>query len=233
MNLAVIPARGGSKRIPRKNVRAFAGKPIIVWSIEAAFHSGVFDRVVVSTDDEEIADVGRAAGAEVPFTRPAELADDHTGTRAVMAHAVAALTVAEPSTTIVCCLYPTAPFVAADDLRSAVDLLRTDADTDVVMTVAAFASPIWRALVLDGDRLRRALPGYAGARSQDLPPAYFDVGQFYMARSEVWLDPGRRFVTGAVPIVVPAERAIDINTAADWAHAERTFRALGLAARRS
>jgi len=223
VNLAVIPARGGSKRVPRKNVRPFAGKPVIVWSIEAAIAAGAFEHVIVSTDDQEIADVARAAGASVPFLRPAELADDHTGTRPVMRHAVTAFAELHGLPDTVLCLYPAAPFVTAAHLREAVALLAERADVDVVMPVAEFPSTIWRALGIDDGRLKRHFPEHGAARSQDLPPAYYDAGQWYLARGPVWTGSERRFVTGALPLVVPPHLAHDINTPADWERAERDF----------
>jgi pseudaminic acid cytidylyltransferase len=226
MNLCVIPARGGSKRIPRKNVRPFGGRPIIEWSIDAALASGVFDLVWVSTDDPEIAAIARAAGAGVPFTRPPHLADDHAGTRAVVRHAVLHAQAIAETPQVTCCLYPTAPFVTAADLRSATGLLQREPDAMLVMTVTPFPSPIWRALEIDRGRIARVFPEHAGARSQDLPVAYFDAGQYYVGRSAVWIDTNGPFVGGALPVILPPERAHDINTLDDWDAAERDFAVL-------
>lgn len=225
MRLLVIPARGGSKRIPRKNVRAFAGKPMIAWSIEAALNAEAFDRVVVSTDDEEIASVARSAGAEVPFLRAPELADDFTGTRQVVQDTIHRLTqaTASPRPSIVGCLYATAPLVGVDDLRSAVALLEADPTVDIVMTVARYASPIFRAFEVSDGRLRRAFPQYGRTRSQDLPTAYHDAGQFYIARTRRWLDDATPLTHEAHPIVIPPDRAIDIDDEDDWRRAERAF----------
>ena len=225
MRLLVIPARGGSKRIPRKNVRPFAGKPMIAWSIEAALNAQVFDRVVVSTDDEEIATAARAAGAEVPFIRTPDLADDFTGTRQVVQDAIHQLTRAadSPHPSIVGCLYATAPLVGVDDLRNAVDLLETDSTVDVVMTVARYATPIFRAFEIADGRLRRAFPQFSRTRSQDLPATYHDAGQFYIARTRRWLDDRTALTHEAHPLVIPPERAVDIDDEDDWRRAERAF----------
>lgn len=225
MRLLVIPARGGSKRIPRKNVRSFAGKPMITWSIEAALSAQVFDRVVVSTDDEEIAAAARAAGAEVPFLRTPDLADDFTGTRQVVQDAIHQLTRAatSPDPSIVGCLYATAPLVAIDDLRTAVDVLEADPTVDVVLSVARYATPIYRAFEIADGRLRRAFPQYGRTRSQDLPATYHDAGQFYIARTRRWLDDATPLTHEGHPIVIPPDRAVDIDDEDDWRRAERAF----------
>ena len=152
MKIAVIPARGGSKRIPRKNIRPFGGKPMIAWSIEAALASGCFDRVIVSTDDGEIADVARRCGAEVPFMRPPELSDDHTGTIPVIAHAILAAQQEGSAATAVCCIYATAPFVRPEDLLDCLDLLER-AGSDYAFSVTTYASPIQRAVRVTAARV--------------------------------------------------------------------------------
>lgn len=232
MKLAMIPARGGSKRIPRKNIRAFAGKPMIAWSIEAALASGCFDRVVVSTDDDEIAAAAAAHGAEVPFRRPAALSDDHAGTVAVVAHAIAELLPADEPGDVVCCIYATAPFVSVDDLRRGAELLEA-ASCDYVLPVARYPYPIQRALRLAEDgRVTMFDPDRYGTRSQDLEPAWHDAGQFYWGRAAAWRAQRPILAPGSVAIPLPAHRVQDIDTPEDWTRAEwmfRTIQAMGAA----
>lgn len=226
MKLAVIPARGGSKRIPRKNVREFCGRPIIAWSIQAARDSLCFDRIIVSTDDAEIADVARAAGAEVPFVRPAALADDHTGTMPVISHAIEWQRSHGAAPDAVCCLYATAAFVRSVDLRAGLDALEASG-ADYAFTVTTFASPIQRALRLtSAGRLAMFEPERFATRSQDLETAYHDAAQFYWGRCEAWLRNRPIFSADAVPIVLPRHRVQDIDSLEDWTRAEWLFRAL-------
>lgn len=225
MRLAVIPARGGSKRIPRKNIREFCGRPIIAWSIEAALQSGCFDRVVVSTDDEQIAAAARACGAEAPFLRPAALADDHAGTLAVMRHAVETLAV-DRQAGRVCCIYATAPFLRAEDLRRGLETLE-QSGADYAFSVTSFAFPIQRALRLTPrGRVEMFDPAQFATRSQDLEEAWHDAGQFYWGRAAAWLDKAPLFGHGAAPVILPRHRVQDIDTPEDWLRAEWLFRAM-------
>lgn len=225
MRLAVIPARGGSKRIPRKNIKPFGGKPMIAWSIEAARQSGCFDRVVVSTDDEEIAAVARELGAAVPFMRPAALADDHAGTLAVMRHAVDACGV-DRATGRVCCIYATAPFLLAEDLRRGLEILE-QTGADYAFSVTSFAFPIQRALRLTPrGRVEMFDPAQFATRSQDLEEAWHDAGQFYWGSAAAWLDEAPLFGHGAAPVILPRHRVQDIDTPEDWLRAEWLFRAM-------
>lgn len=227
MRLAVIPARGGSKRIPRKNIRPFAGRPMLAWPVEAALRAGCFDRIVVSTDDAEIAEVARAAGAEVPFLRPAELADDHAGTIAVMRHAIGELLTAPGRDDLVCCLYATAPFVQADDLTGGLQLLQSQADCDFVLGVAAHRAPIQRALRLDAaGRVSMFDATQFTRRSQDLEPAYHDAGQFCWGRASAWLGVDNVFTPTCRAWQLPAYRVQDIDSPEDWLRAEWMFQAL-------
>lgn len=223
--LALIPARGGSKRIPRKNVRPFAGKPMIGYAIDVAQRSGLFDAVVVSTDDEEIADISRQLGAEVPFTRPAQLADDHTPTVPVVAHAIGAMKALNRTFDHVCCLYPACPLLEASDLQQAFELLQAT-DAPYVFPVLPFPAPIQRALRrTDDGRTEPFDARHSQTRSQDLEPAYYDAGQFYWGRAESWLQ-GLDIHRNGRTIVLPGWRAVDIDTPDDWLRAEALYRAL-------
>lgn len=225
MRLAVIPARGGSKRIPRKNVKDFCGKPMIAWSIQTALESGCFDRVIVSTDDDEIADVAIAFGAEAPFRRPPELADDVTPTVPVIAHAVE-WQEQRHRVTRACCLYATAPFARAADLRDGLKRLESSG-ADYAFSATTYGFPIQRAIRVGEDgRVSMFQPEHAGTRSQDLEEAWHDAGQFYWGTTAAWL--ARRPIFGPTSIVVPLPRARvqDIDTVEDWDRAELIFNAL-------
>lgn len=225
MTVCVIPARGGSKRIPRKNIRDFCGKPMLCWSIEAALSSGVFDRIIISTDDDEIADVATAAGAEAPFRRPAELADDHATTIAVIVHALDWLEARGDTPKALCCLYATAPFAQAQDIRDGLTRL---SDADWVIPVTTYAHPIQRALRQNhAGELAMLDPTLYATRSQDLEEAWHDAGQFYWAKSEAWRDPARApYVSHTRALPLPRHRVQDIDTPEDWARAEAMFRAV-------
>ncbi len=225
MNLAIIPARGGSKRIPRKNIRLFAGKPVIAWSIEAALASGCFDRVIVSTDDHETAAIARNCGAEVPFLRPEHLSDDHTGTTPVIRHAIESLGGAS-TYSMACCIYATAPFVTAELLALGRDVL-LESGADYAITVTSYPFPIQRAVRRTTDnRMEMFYPEYFSARSQDLEEAFHDAGQFYWGRSEAWLSDKILFGHDTAPVLVPRHQVQDIDTEEDWVSAEWLFRAM-------
>jgi N-acylneuraminate cytidylyltransferase len=222
-NVAIIPARGGSKRIPRKNLLPFDGVPMIVRSIRTALESGLFDQVVVSTDDAEIADVARAHGAQVPFLRPAELADDFTGTAAVIVHALQQL----PAFDYVCCVYATAPLLQARYLRQGLELLEQHPDRSFAFSVCSFGFPVQRALTLDGQGALTALyPEFRHTRSQDLPEAFQDAGQFYWGRSEAWLRGEVVYSPASLPVILPRHLVQDIDTPEDWKRAEYLYAAL-------
>jgi len=228
MKLAIIPARGGSKRIPRKNIKAFGGKPMIAWSIEAARLSGCFDRIIVSTDDVEIVDVARAHGAEVPFMRPPELSDDQTGTIPVIAHAIDWLIRNAGPVEFACCIYATAPFVQAEDLRRGFDLLQ-QIGADYAFSVTNYAFPIQRAIRITADqRVEMFNPENFTSRSQDLEEAFHDAGQFYWGRAAAWLAGKPLLSHDAVPMMLPRHRVQDIDTPEDWVHAEWLFKAMQL-----
>jgi pseudaminic acid cytidylyltransferase len=220
MKLAIIPARGGSKRIPRKNITMFGGKPMIAWSIEAALASGCFDHVIVSTDDAEIAEVARAHGAEVPFMRPPELSNDHAGTIPVVAHAVNWMAQEAGPVEFACCLYATAPFVQAQDLRQGLEVLQRS-EAQYAFTVTNFAAPIQRSFRITGQqRIEMFNPAQFNSRSQDLEEAYHDAGQFYWGRADAWLSAIPLFSQASTPIVLPRYRVQDIDTPDDWIRAE-------------
>jgi len=223
MSICVIPARGGSQRIPKKNIRWFCGRPMISWSIAAARAANVFDRIVVSTDDAEVADVARAEGADVPFERPAAISGDHVATGPVVAHAVEALALA--ADVPVCCLYATAPLVQAADLAAGLPLLKSN--VTYVVAVTTFPYPIQRALRrhANGGISMMALNNMS-TRSQDLEEAWHDAGQFYWARAETWTAGTPVFATGAYGLPLPRHRVQDIDTLEDWQHAEKLFAAL-------
>lgn len=226
MRVAVIPARGGSKRIPRKNVRLFAGEPMIAHSIRAAAASDCFDRIVVSTDDDEIAEIAAGFGAEIPFRRPAELSDDHTGTVDVVRHAVSALEAAGPLLSHVCCVYATAPFLSPQTLREGLETLKSSASS-YVFGVAEFTSPIQRALRIRDDRRVEPLwPENVDVRSQDLEPTFHDAGQFYWGTAEAWREAQPLHASSASALVLPSHRVQDIDTPEDWARAEYLYAAL-------
>ena len=223
MSVCVIPARGGSKRIPRKNIKPFHGLPMIGWSIEAAQQSGLFDRIVVSTDDAEIAETALSLGAEIPFIRPDDLANDFTATVPVIAHAIEALALTPD--TPVCCLYATAPFVQAGDLTKGLRLLGEGASYAVALT--RFDYPIQRALRRGNDgEISMMDPAQMQTRSQDLEPAWHDAGQFYWALASTWRSDAAVFGGGARGVELPSHRVVDIDTPDDWTRAEALFRGL-------
>lgn len=220
MKIAVIPARGGSKRIPRKNIRLFGDKPMLAHPVSTALQSGVFDRVVVSTDDPEIADVAREYGAEVPFIRPAELSDDFVNTGAVLAHATQWMRSHGWAPEALCCIYATAPFLMADDLIKGWEQFKSG-QWDMVFSATTFPFPIQRAFrMLPDGGVAMFQPEYLFSRSQDLEEAYHDAGQFYWAGGDVWESGKAVFGEKSVPIILPRWRVQDIDTPEDWQRAE-------------
>jgi pseudaminic acid cytidylyltransferase len=226
LSVAIIPARGGSKRIPKKNIKNFCGREMIAYSIEAARRSGCFDRVLVSTDDAEIAAVAKRYGAEVPFIRPSKLSDDFATTSEVMGHAIKWLDQQSYDTPFVCCIYATAPFVSEKDLQLGYERLVASEDVDFVFSASAFPSSIYRAIEVDDRAVRMLNPEYAAVRSQDLPDAYHDAGQFYWGRKSAFIRGGQIFTKSSRVVLVPRERVQDIDTPADWEFAETLFYAM-------
>lgn len=225
MNVAIIPARGGSKRIPHKNIKEFCGRPMIAWSIEAARQSGCFSRVLVSTDDAFIAEIAKQYGAEVPFTRPAELSNDHIGTIPVVRHAVEWLIQQGQQPERACCIYATAPFICPEDIMRGLKIL-TDTCSDYAFSVTSYPFPIQRAIRITAHgRVEMFSPQLFNTRSQDLEEAYHDAGQFYWGRVSAWLEGKMIFSTDAAPVLLPRYQVQDIDTMEDWYRAELMFQA--------
>jgi N-acylneuraminate cytidylyltransferase len=220
MKIAVIPARGGSKRIPRKNIKYFCGKPMIAWSIEVAQASGLFDHIIVSTDDAEIAAVAKQWGAEVPFMRPFELSNDYAGATEVIAHATQWAADQGFDLEAVCCIYATAPFVQVPDLKQGWEALNTGA-WDYAFAATDFAAPIFRSFKQTPEGgVEMFFPEQFATRSQDLPSALHDAGQFYWGRPSAWLEGKRVFDHNSRLIIIPRWRVQDIDTPDDWRRAE-------------
>lgn len=220
MKLAVIPARGGSKRIPRKNIRLFSGKPMIEWSITAARESLCFDEIIVSTDDEEIAEVSRTCGAKVPFVRPAKLADDQTGTIPVIRHSIEWFREQGQDPSVVCCVYATAPFIRPADIRRGLKILE-EKDATYAFATTRFAFPIQRAIrVRSSGNMEMFFPDQFNSRSQDLEEAFHDAGQFYWGRAHAWLSEEVFFSPESAAVMLPRYRVQDIDTEEDWKRAE-------------
>jgi pseudaminic acid cytidylyltransferase len=224
MNICVIPARGGSKRIPRKNIRNFCGKPMIAWTIEAAKKSNCFAHFLVSTDDEEIAEIARQWGAEVPFLRPTELSGDYVATVPVIAHATQWFNSNVGPTENVCCLYATAPFVQAEDLQNGLRILQ-ESKAEYAFSVTSFPFPIQRAIRINSQgRVEMFQPEYLNTRSQDLEEAWHDAGQFYWGKAEAWLPGKTIFSIDSAPVKLARYRVQDIDTFEDWERAEMLFK---------
>ena len=225
MKIAVIPARGGSKRIPRKNIKTFCGRPMIAWAIGAAKASGLFDHIIVSTDDDEIATVAGNWGAETPFMRPEALADDLTPTVPVIAHAVRSCMDLGWAVEYACCIYPCAPLLQAADLVAALEMLQ-DRDADFVYPVTEYAHPIQRAMRrLPDGQMQFFYPEFESTRTQDLETAYHDAGQFYWGKASAWLA-HKKMHTDGLGMPAPNWRVVDIDSADDWARAEHLFRSV-------
>ena len=226
MKIAVIPARGGSKRIPRKNIRPFLGVPLLARTLTLVRQSGVFDRIVVSTDDEEIAAIAAGAGGEVPFRRPPELANDTAGTLPVIKHAIGAIEADASRVDAVCCVYPAAVLARAGDFRAAANMLR-DFDVDYVFAATSFGYPIQRALRRVGEgRCEMFWPEHIETRSQDLEASYHDAGQFYFGHRDAWMAERPPFGPRSMMLELPRYRVQDIDTPEDWLRAELIFRLL-------
>jgi pseudaminic acid cytidylyltransferase len=225
VKLAIIPARRGSKRIPHKNIRPFAGKPIIAYSIQAALECELFDKVIVSTDDEKIANIAHQFGAETPFLRPTNLADDYTGTNAVVKHAISWFIEQGTKVQYACCIYATAPFLQTRYLQQGFKKLN-NSDKTFAFSVTTFPFPIQRAIKINIDGSVKAFfPENTEKRSQDLEEVYHDAGQFYWGRAEAFLQDIQMFSESSLPVVLPRYLVQDIDTLEDWTRAELMYQA--------
>lgn len=224
--LAVIPARGGSKRIPQKNIKIFFGKPLIAYAIEAAIASKLFDRIIVSTDSFEIGAIARHYGAETPFIRPDKLADDFAPTAPVISHAITECQKIGWNFDYVCCIYPGVPFLEAEDLHASLKLLSNNADKNYCFAVAKNAQSIYRSLKMNNEnRLEPLISENSNLRTQDLNFSFYDAGQFYWGSTNTWLM-NSNIHTNALGYEIPNWRAIDIDTRDDWIRAEMIYAGL-------
>ncbi len=223
--VAVITARGGSKRIPRKNIKPFLGKPIITYSIQAALDAGIFDEVMVSTDDEEIAEIAKAAGAVVPFFRSKDTANDYATTTDVMLEVLESYRRFGKEFDSACCIYPTAPFVSAEKLKTAMELL-TEKEADSVLPVVRFSFPPQRSVIMEDGFLKFKWPEHMFTRSQDLEPFYHDAGQFYCLKVESFMQQKKLVMDKTVPYEQPELAVQDIDTEEDWEIAEVKYKVL-------
>ncbi|MDC0198389.1 pseudaminic acid cytidylyltransferase [Candidatus Thioglobus sp.] len=226
MNICVIPARSGSRRIPRKNIKEFNGKPIIVYSIEAALKSNCFSQIIVSTDDDEISEVAKKYGAHVPFVRPDELSNDYVGTIPVIKHTIEWMEKNDNHIENVCCLYATAPFIKSKIISKAYQQLK-NSSADYCFSVTSFAFPIQRAIrIVHGDKVEMFNPEHFDTRSQDLEESYHDAGQFYWGKAQAFKAELPLFSEVATPYVLPRYLVQDIDTVEDWIRAEAMYRVL-------
>lgn len=223
MNIAIIPARGGSKRIPGKNIKLFHGKPMIAYSIEAAKASGCFEKIIVSTDDQDIAEIAKHYGAEVPFIRPAEIADDYATTLDVMQHAINWCKKQQWQVKFVCCIYATAPFLEPSYIQQGLAQI-SENSIEYAFSATSFPFPIQRAISLSKNAsVQMFNPEHANTRSQDLPEAYHDAGQFYWGKTSAFLTGKAFFATHSRAIIIPRIKVQDIDTPEDWEFAESLF----------
>ena len=221
MRIAVIPARGGSKRIPRKNIRTFAGQPIIVWPIKSALSSGLFDQVVVSTDDPEIAEVARMTGASVPFMRPENLSDDYADTKSVIRHAISELKL--KTEVQVCCIYPTSVFADAQLLKDGLEKLN-ESKCSFVFSITSVDPSIYRSFTKTADDyITMLFPENYAKRTQDLPSLYCDAAQFYWATVGAWQSDLDIFGADSIGVFIDPSRVQDIDTESQWLAAEQKF----------
>jgi pseudaminic acid cytidylyltransferase len=223
MRVAVIPARGGSKRIPRKNIRPFAGKPIIVWPIKVALSSGLFDQVVVSTDDAEIAEVARAAGALVPYTRPENLSDDYADTKSVIRHAISELKLETEPEAQVCCIYPTSVFVDEQLLKEGLEKLKLS-NCRFVLSITSIDPIVYRSFTkATDDRITMLFPENYAKRTQELPSLYCDAAQFYWATVSAWQSDFNIFGADSIGVCIDPSKVQDIDNEPQWLAAEKIF----------
>jgi len=226
MKVCIIPARGGSKRIPRKNIRNFCGKPVIAWSINKAIESRLFDKVIVSTDDQDIADISKEYGAEVPFLRPKELSDDFTGTIPVIKHSINWINKNMAEVKYACCIYATAPFIEIKYLIEGYEKL-IEANSAYTLSVTTFSYPIRRAIrITESNKIQMIYPENYKSRSQDLEETFHDAGQFYWGKSDAWMQNKDFFKEHSSPVFIPRFKVQDIDTEEDWERAQNMFKIL-------
>lgn len=223
--VAIITARGGSKRIPRKNIKEFCGKPILAYSIEAAIKTGIFDTIMVSTDDEEIARIAMEYGAQVPFYRSEKTANDFATTNDVLLEVLEEYEKRGEVFDIGCCIYPTAPFITAERLKEAVEQLKASS-AETLIPVVGFSYPPQRAMVVENDRLVFKYPQYIDSRSQDLEKHYHDVGQFYVFKTKPFQKNRKLMLGDILPLVISEMEVQDIDTQTDWEIAEMKYQIL-------
>lgn len=226
MNIAIIPARSGSKRIPGKNIKEFCGKPMIGWSILEAINSECFDHIIVSTDSHEIAEIANSFGADTPFIRPKNISDDFTPIVTVMKHAISELLNLRYKMTNICCIFATAPFIRSNYIKSGLNQL-TNNGCDYVFPVTTFSYPIQRSLIVNTDNTIRMLsPEFSLTRSQDLDEAWHDAGQFYWGKFESWIEEKEIFKSNTQILRLPRKLVQDIDTYEDWEYAEALFNSM-------
>ena len=223
MKVCIIPARGGSKRIPKKNIKNFCGKPMIAWTINAAIKSQCFDKIIVSTDSEEIAYVSKKYGAEVPFLRPKNISDDHTGTIPVISHAINFINNNFGAVNYACCIYATAPFVEPFFIKKGLEKI-LHLNANYCFSATSFPFPIQRAIKINSNgRSEMFYPENFDIRSQDLQQSFHDAGQFYWGKASSWLHNKRIFDDNSIPILLPRYKVQDIDDNEDWQRAEILF----------
>jgi len=223
MNIAIIPARGGSKRIPRKNIKLFAGRPVISYAISAAKKTGLFSRIIVSSDDEEIIQIAKKYGAEAPFIRPHNLSDDMTSTSPVINHAIDFCLSKSDNIENVCCIYPCVPLISSKDIQKSLDMMLEN-KSDSCFPVSEFISAPQRALTRNNNgRMQSLHPEFKNMRTQDLEPSFFDVGQFYWGKISAWKD---NAISEGLGLIIPKWRVVDIDSLEDWKMAELYYELL-------
>lgn len=222
-SVAIITARGGSKRIPKKNIKLFCGKPIIAYSIEAALQSGCFDTVMVSTDSEEIASIAKKYGAHVPFLRSTTTSNDYATTADVLCEVIHEYELRGQYYDTLCCIYPTAPFITADKLEMAIKMYH-DIGGDSLIPVVRYSFPPQRAMLIRDGFLKYQYPQYERSRSQDLEPIYHDCGQFYICSTSMLLKRKSLIGDRLIPFEIPEEEVQDIDTLSDWVLAETKYK---------
>lgn len=228
MNICFIPARGGSKRIPRKNIKHFRGEPMISWSIKAALDSNCFEKIIVSTDDQEIADISSLLGAEVPFKRPQDLSNDYATTQEVILHGINWLEKYKLDADLICCIYATAPFIQSEEIKKGMKMCSENKSESFVFSATTFDFPIQRAIKIDKNGLSYMLnPKNYIKRSQDLEEYYHDAGQFYIGSKNTWKNKFSFFEKGK-PLLLPRWRVQDIDNQEDWIRAEKLHQILFL-----